>query len=185
MELPPSAETVARNGPIGKFVVQSGYAYLVILNLVVLCYDNVPISLQILSTSLTCIILGAFQSLRHPESADAQEVERMKPKDAYMFPIFGSCALGTFYISIKYLPKYVIDIAAQLFFTFMSCFAAQAFFDELFLQFMPESMFNELNVHLFTGIIKWKLLFIIPIGDTKVYLPIPSFKAEQIKNPKS
>ena len=184
-ELPPSAETVARDSDVGKFVVKFGYAYLVILNIVVWISGNVPISLQILSTSLVCIILGSFASLRHPESADAQEVERMKPKDAYMFPVFGSIALCSFYAAIKYLPAYLIDIAAQLFFMFMSVFAAQALFADLFHQFLPSSIFDEMDVHLFSVIIKWKNVCSIPIQDIKVFIPIPSFQFSQINNPKS
>eukprot|EP01083_Nonionella_stella_P260759 888653_1 len=124
-KLPPSCETIARNSGTGNFFVKCGYLYLIGLNLLVLVYDNVPISLQVLSVSTVCIIVGSFGSLRHPESAEAQEVERLKPKDAYMFPIFGSIALCSFYAAIKYLPGYVVDAAAQTFFVIMSAFATQ------------------------------------------------------------
>eukprot|EP00483_Globobulimina_turgida_P006463 UN06473 len=71
--------------------------------------------MQILSVSVVCIMVGSFGSLRHPESAEAADVERLKPKDAYLFPVFGSIALCSFYAAIKYLPGYVVDVAAQSF----------------------------------------------------------------------
>ena len=173
-KLKPTAETVAKDSFIGQFFIKIGYIYLITLNLVVLCYDNVPISLQVLSTSLFCIILGSFGSLRHPESLEAQDVERLKPKDAYMFPIFGSMALCSFYFAIKYLPDYVVDVVAQLFFVLMSAFAAQAFFDELLLIFIPNFIYKALDIKLFSLLIKWKNVFTIPVIEKRFYFPIPS-----------
>ena len=173
-ELPPSAETLARNSAIGRFLVKAGYIYLVGLNLCVLFYDDVPISLQVLSTSLVCIVLGSFGSLRHPESAEAQDVERLKPKDAYMFPIFGSIALCSFYAAIKYLPGYVVDVAAQAFFVLMSAFATQALFDELALQFIPSFIYCLVDKRLFVILIRWKCAFTVPIASKKLHIPIPS-----------
>ena len=172
--LKPTAETVAKESFIGQLLIKIGYIYLIVLNLVVLFYDNVPISLQVLSTSLICIILGSFGSLRHPESLEAQDVERLKPKDAYMFPIFGSIALCTFYFAIKYLPEYVVDVVAQLFFVLMSAFAAQALFDELLSIFIPKMIYKSFDVKLFSLLIKWKNIFTIPIIEKKFYFPIPS-----------
>jgi len=151
-----------------------GYLYLIGLNFLVLFYDNVPISLQVLSTSLVCIILGSFASLRHPESAEAQDVERLKPNDAYMFPIFGSIALCSFYAAIKYLPGYIVDVAAQLFFVLMSAFAAQQFFNDVAFQFLPSSIYSMIAVNLLTVSIKWKQVVSIPVADKKMYVPIPS-----------
>eukprot|EP01083_Nonionella_stella_P027471 75649_1 len=157
-DLQPSAETVAKNTPIAKFLVKAGYLYLIALNLTVLFYDNVPISLQVLSTSIVCIVLGSFGSLRHPESAEAQEVERLKPKDAYMFPVFGSMALCSFYLAIKYLPAWIIDLAAQLFFTVLSAFASQSLFEELALEFFPGFLYSLFDVQIVTFIVKWKCI---------------------------
>eukprot|EP00484_Ammonia_sp_Unknown_P001678 CAMPEP_0197020814 /NCGR_PEP_ID=MMETSP1384-20130603/1692_1 /TAXON_ID=29189 /ORGANISM="Ammonia sp." /LENGTH=418 /DNA_ID=CAMNT_0042448511 /DNA_START=43 /DNA_END=1299 /DNA_ORIENTATION=+ len=173
-ELPPSAETLAKDCGISRFLVKSGYLYLIALNLTVLFYDNVPISLQVLSTSLMCIVLGSFGSLRHPESAEAQEVERLKPKDAYMFPVFGSIALCSFYAAIKYLPKYLVDFLAQSFFVLMSAFAVQALLDELAFQFFPSAAFAMVDIQLFTFIITWKCAYTLPMVDKKIYIPVPS-----------
>ena len=173
-ELGASAETIAKNSSISQSFIKIGYLYLFLLNLTVLFYDNVPISLQVLSTSMVCIILGSFGSLRHPESAEAKEVEKLKPKDAYMFPIFGSMALCSFYFAIKYLPKYVIDTLAQTFFVLMSAFAIQALFDELFIIFLPKFIYDIMDAKLFIINIKWKHIATIPVMDKKFFIPIPS-----------
>jgi len=174
-DLPHSPETVAKNSTIGVWLTRLGYLYVVGLNVLVLCYDNIPISLQAISTAMVCIILGSFGSLRHPDSLEAQDVERMKPKDAYMFPVFGSMALCSFYVIIRYLPKWCVDVGIQGFFVFMSAIAAQALFDELAALFLPLVVYSPLDTKLFKLCIRYKLAFTIPIyGEKKVYVPIPS-----------
>lgn len=174
-ELSVCPETVVRNSAFGIWTMRLGYIWVIGLNVLVLCYDNVPISLQAISTAIVCIILGSMGSLRHPDSLEAQDVERMKPKDAYMFPVFGSIALCSFYVIIRYLPKWCVDVGIQGFFVFMSAIAAQALFDELAAHFLPSEMHGTVDTKLFTLCIRYKLLFTIPIGgDKKVYIPIPS-----------
>jgi len=168
-------EVVAKNSKIPAGLVRLGYIYVIGLNVVILFHDNVPISLQAISTAMTCIILGSFSSLRHPDSLEAQDVERMKPKDAYMFPVFGSVALCSFYVIIRYLPKWCVDIGIQGFFVFMSAIAGQALFDELAELFLPSIVHSVASTHLFTLCIRYKLLIALPMGsDKKIYIPIPS-----------
>jgi len=170
-----SPETVAKNSPMGIWLRRLGYLYVVGLNVLVLCYDNVPISLQVVSTAFICIVLGSFGSLRHPDSAEAQEVERMKPKDAYMFPVFGSVALCSFYVVIKYLPKWCVDVGIQGFFVLMSSFAVQALLEELSSHFMPSAVSSAVDVKLFTLCVRYKVMFSVPLGgEKKIYIPIPS-----------
>lgn len=98
----------------------------------------------------------------------------MKPRDAYMFPIIGSCVLFSLYVALKHLPSFIFEYGITIFFAIISVFAVQGMNDEIAKLFIPSMIFNQLNIELFTINIHYKLLFILPIIHKSIYLPIIS-----------
>jgi len=88
----------------------------------------------IIAMALLPIWIGAHLSL------EQKVVETMKAKDAYMFPIIGSCVLFGLYVLFKLFSKEYINLLLTLYFLFFGVMAVSATIRPLVLPFFPKTM---------------------------------------------
>jgi len=88
----------------------------------------------IIAMALLPIWIGAHLSL------EQKVVETMKAKDAYMFPIIGSCVLFGLYVLFKLFSKEYINLLLTLYFLFFGVMAVSATIRPLVLPFFPKAM---------------------------------------------
>lgn len=74
----------------------------------------IPINVTMIGMASTIIYIGAHFSIH---LKDKEEEEAMTQKDAYMFPIVGSCMLFGLYILFKIFDKDLVNLVLSLYFT--------------------------------------------------------------------
>lgn len=81
----------------------------------------VPISVQLFVNSIACIFIGSYRGaiLHHKlDKEEKSKLERMSSKDAYMFPVYGSCVLFGLYCVYKIFDKDMLNKVLSVHFTF-------------------------------------------------------------------
>eukprot|EP00475_Leptophrys_vorax_P036670 TRINITY_DN6236_c0_g1_i1.p2 TRINITY_DN6236_c0_g1~~TRINITY_DN6236_c0_g1_i1.p2 ORF type:complete len:420 (+),score=128.64 TRINITY_DN6236_c0_g1_i1:89-1348(+) len=89
---------------------------------------TIPVSVHLLILATSTIYIASHHAL----FAHEEDVEKMKKKDVYMFPIIASCSLFGLYLLFKFLPKEYINFVMKIYFSFIGAFVigstlAQAF----------------------------------------------------------
>lgn len=85
-----------------------------------------PINLHLIIAASSIIYIGAHLSLKlkHRRAASGERNEEvMTAKDAYMFPVFGSCALFGLYTLFKLFDKDMVNLILTLYFAAMGTFS--------------------------------------------------------------
>ena len=174
-----SKETITKDQYI--LYLKLSYIILIGFELFILIFGALPVTFQTLITSISCIIIGSFQSLKHPDSDEAKDVEIMKRKDAYKFPVSGSIVLFGAYIIIKKVPKYIVNMILQIFFVVISAFGVETMIEDVLTLFIPKIK-SKMDIKLFTLIITWKGLFKME-GYIDLAFPIPMITFNDVKKP--
>lgn len=68
-------------------------------------------------------VSGALLWLGTKPQKESKEKESMSMKDAKMFPIFGSAALLTLFLALKYLPKDIVNMVFRCIFSMLGIFS--------------------------------------------------------------
>jgi len=76
-------------------------------------YVTVPVYVNMMISTLLLIYIGSVGSIKESKKEDS---EQMKTKDAYMFPVIGSCVLFSLYLVFKFLPKEYVNFAIKAYF---------------------------------------------------------------------
>ena len=126
-----------KNNTVVRRLVLIAHISMLAIELSTLYYENVPIILQLMCLVLCAIVIGAFNSLIDSDDEAAQEIERLKPKDAYMFPVFGSIVLCSAYIIIKYAPRWLLNFVLRSLFVLVGTFAIESYIDSLVSSILP------------------------------------------------
>jgi len=108
----------------------------------------------ILTMALIPIWLGAHQSLRQ------KAVETMKAKDAYMFPVVGSCVLFGLYVLFKLFSKEYINLLLTAYFLFFGILAASATLRPFIAPLFSRALRNEKprTFTLFSTAVEWTII---------------------------
>lgn len=100
--------------------IQLCYAAMTFINLLNFIVP-VPVFVQLFVNSLACIYIGSFRGaiLHHRlDKEEKNKLEKMSSKDAYMFPVYGSCVLFGLYIVYKTFDKDLLNKILSVHFTF-------------------------------------------------------------------
>lgn len=102
-----------------------GLAYAGLAATTVVChFVTVPVYAQMILMTMQTIYLGSHLSLPNVDAAaPQQQLEQMSRKDAWMFPVVGSCMLLSLYFVFKYLPEYYVNLAVKGYFFAIGTFA--------------------------------------------------------------
>jgi minor histocompatibility antigen H13 len=108
----------------------------------------------ILVMALVPIWIGSHQSL------EQKAVETMKAKDAYMFPIIGSCVLFGLYILFKLFSKDHINMLLTAYFLFFGIMAVSATLRPMIAPFFPKALRDEKpkTFTLFSTSLEWTVI---------------------------
>eukprot|EP00002_Diphylleia_rotans_P025904 TRINITY_DN5143_c0_g1_i1.p1 TRINITY_DN5143_c0_g1~~TRINITY_DN5143_c0_g1_i1.p1 ORF type:complete len:380 (+),score=86.24 TRINITY_DN5143_c0_g1_i1:63-1202(+) len=107
-----------------------------------------------------CVHIGSRLSLRNATESPEQ-MEHMSQKDAYMFPIIGSCVLLSLYMLIRFLHKDLVNLLLSAYFLFLGVFALSNTIQPILAKILPSSFHgpHARNYHL-----KWKWPFAATFG---------------------
>jgi minor histocompatibility antigen H13 len=113
----------------------------------------------ILVMALVPIWIGSHQSL------EQKAVETMKAKDAYMFPIVGSCVLFGLYILFKLFSKEYINMLLTAYFLFFGVMAVAATLRPFIAPFFSKSLQDEKpkTFSLFSVAFEWTVIDIFAL----------------------
>ena len=81
----------------------------------------IPIAVQLFVNSIACIFIGSYRGaiLHHKlDKEEKSKLERMTTKDAWMFPVYGSCVLFGLYMVYKTFDKDMLNKILSVHFTF-------------------------------------------------------------------
>jgi minor histocompatibility antigen H13 len=89
-------------------------------------YVLIPVPVNLIITSTLIVYIGSHRSLKlllteEQGGASKDEKEVMTSADAYRFPLVGSCALGSLYLSFKYY-KDIANLLLSLYFSLIGVF---------------------------------------------------------------
>ncbi|ETO21409.1 signal peptide peptidase domain-containing protein, partial [Reticulomyxa filosa] len=73
------------------------------------------------------------------------DVERLQPKDAYMFPLTSGAVLCILYGLVKYAPKWIINKILRVVFVMIGLFSIQSLLNSIFELFLPHFLSSLLN----------------------------------------
>eukprot|EP01016_Furgasonia_blochmanni_P024116 TRINITY_DN2597_c0_g1_i1.p1 TRINITY_DN2597_c0_g1~~TRINITY_DN2597_c0_g1_i1.p1 ORF type:complete len:441 (+),score=148.03 TRINITY_DN2597_c0_g1_i1:65-1387(+) len=119
-------------------------AYLSIVAIHVLAYlIEVPVFIQLFVNAMACIYIGSYRAihLSSPEKLKEegiQSIETMSTKDAYMFPVYGSCVLLSIYFVFKFIDKSLLGYVFTAYFTFLGVLCVMQIFETHLETFMPK-----------------------------------------------
>lgn len=104
----------------------------------------VPANLQMPLITAACIYIGCHQSLKLSEIDSVtgkrnSEADALSKKDAMMFPVFGSIALLTLYVSYKFLGKEIMNKLLTAYIMLGGVAAVANTLDPFFAPLMPSS----------------------------------------------
>ena len=88
-----------------------------------------PLFMTFLSTCLL-VYIGCVKSSKIFTEEQKEEIEAMKQKDAWMFPVTGSAILFGLFIIFKYLNKDYINILFHCYFTIIGAYSISALINE-------------------------------------------------------
>ena len=93
-------------------------------------YVNInPLFMTFISTCLL-VYIGCIKSSKIFTEEQKEEIEAMKQKDAWMFPVTGSAILFGLFIIFKYLNKDYINILFHCYFTIIGAYSISALINE-------------------------------------------------------
>lgn len=107
------------------FILTVCYAATTIINLANFLMP-IPVAVQLFVNSIACIYIGSYRGaiLHHRlDKEEKSKLERMTSKDAYLFPVYGSCVLFGLYIVFKYFDKDILNKILSVHFTFFGFFS--------------------------------------------------------------
>jgi len=116
----------------------------------------VPYYINVVVTASSIVFCGSHLSLRKLRAVEAGDedvqIEKMTAKDAYTFPIVGSCVLFSLYLLFKFAPKEWINAALTLYFVAIGIFALHGVLHPVVSKVLPGSLLalKEWNWKLFT-----------------------------------
>ena len=93
-----------------------------------------PLLMTFLSTCLI-VYIGCVKSSKIFTEEQKEEIEAMKQKDAWMFPVTGSAILFGLFIIFKYLNKDYINILFHCYFTVIGAYSISALINEKICQY--------------------------------------------------
>ena len=141
-----------------RLLLQLSYIGLTIIPLISSFYTPSVYVHMIITTFLT-ILIGSLTSLKHQDLEEKQElakhqtevkkdnnVEYMTTKDAWMFPVVGSCVLFSLYLVFKFLPADTVNMIIKGYFYLVGTFALTASLVSLMDAFLPRSVCHTYDV---------------------------------------
>jgi len=121
----------------------------------------VPVYLHMIFTTMLIIYIGSVTSCSDLDEAlndttttaerpstkvsKKANVEKMKTKDAYMFPVIGSFALLSLYIVFKYFPKEYVNLVLKVYFGFFGVIVLGTKISDLINGILPISLVTTLQ----------------------------------------
>ncbi|KAL9650633.1 hypothetical protein ABK040_016350 [Willaertia magna] len=87
--------------------------------------------IALLTHAVIPILIGSFQSLK------PTQVESLAEKDAYMFPVIGSCVLFSLYICFKFLSEDWVNFIMSAYFTVLGVGAIATFLHPILSKICP------------------------------------------------
>ena len=130
----------------------------------------IPVTLNLVVTASSIIIIGCFRSLKltellkskHCDGNQHVKLETLTAKDAYMFPVIGSCSLFGLYCCFKYLDPYYVQLLLSGYFSLAGVFTLTATFVGIFSTYAAFRRFSKIVL------IDYK--FVIPVLKEEVPL---------------
>lgn len=144
----------------------SKVAYILMISLTIIdCYVHISQLVMVFIMTGLIVYIGAVKSANvFSEEIQSENVETMKQKDAWLFPVIGSAVLIGLYMIFKYLNKDYINILFHVYFSFIGSDAIGAIISE---KLTDIPYFKEASKkHLFTV----PKIPIISESEVKVYL---------------
>lgn len=112
-------------------LVALSYAILFAVNLIS-NFILVPIHVNMILSSVCTIYIGCHRSIKNAE------IETMSTKDAYMFPLVGSCVLFGLYLLFKFLNKDYVNFLLTAYIFVLGVFALGGVLKPAFVDFVPK-----------------------------------------------
>ena len=102
----------------------------------------IDVSFQVLIHTCLLVYVGCVNSAKIYNTKKEQEIETMSQKDAYMFPVIGSCVLFGLFLTFKIFNKDYINILFHIYFSFVGLYTIACIFYEKLSDF---SYFEEMT----------------------------------------
>jgi minor histocompatibility antigen H13 len=89
-----------------------------------------PVSLQVTLHTILLVYIGSIYSTKLYDVSQEREVETMKQKDAWMFPVYGSAVLFGLFMVFKLFNKDYVNILFHIYFSFLGTYSTASLFYE-------------------------------------------------------
>ena len=146
-------------------------AYLILITLTVLSrFTLIPVYYLVGIYTTLLVYLGCIESLNifdknRPVGEEEEKIETMTQKDAWMFPVVGSCTLFGLYMVFKIFHKDYVNLLFHFYFTIIGTYSIKAIiYDKL----ARLSLFKNLAKSNLFSIPKIPYLNDLPVGINKL-----------------
>ncbi len=82
----------------------------------------INVLLQVLLHTVLLVYIGCINSAKIYDTKKEREIETMTQKDAFMFPVIGSCVLFGLFLLFKFFNKDYINILFHIYFSFIGLY---------------------------------------------------------------
>lgn len=131
----------------------SKFAYLTLIALTIISrFTVIPVYYLVTIHTTLLVYLGCVESLnvfnKNKPGEPEEKIETMTQKDAWMFPVFGSCTLFGLYLVFKIFHKDYINILFHFYFTIIGTYSVKAIIYEKLIRM--SIFYNMSKSHMFT-----------------------------------
>jgi minor histocompatibility antigen H13 len=127
-------------------------AIVILVTLTVLSlYIDIPVSFQVTIHTILLVYLGCVYSSKIYDVSKEREIETMKQKDAWLFPIFGSAVLFGLFMLFKFFDKDLVNKLFHVYFSVIGAYSVSALIYE-----------RLVNIQFFDNLTKTNL-FTVPV----------------------
>lgn len=98
------------------------------------------------------VYIGSVNSAKVFKSTNIEDIETMKQKDAWLFPVFGGAVLCGLFIVFKYLDKDYVNILFHVYFSFIGAYSIGCIISEKICDYPTFKPYSEKNLFIFPKI---------------------------------